>query len=242
MTDTFDVGRELAAGIGGPEDAWRFIRSFAASWRTPLLEDDGVAEAELDAAETRLGLRLPAALREAYRLFGRRTDLTSNQDVLLGPERLTLDEDGQALVFRTENQAVAHWGVPVAELERADPPVAIRVGLADRSAERWEPWLDRFSAACVEIVLSESLFVSEELGDNRALEEGEAGLLEDRYTRLALPEYPATQTPGVRWFAGPDVIIRDDQRTWMWARARTTEAIDAVRTGLPGDWMMAEVS
>src|SRR3954471_17711909 len=99
MTDTFDVGRELAAGIGGPEDAWRFIRSFAASWRTPLLEEDGVAGGgpagggaggELDAPETGLGLRLPAALREAYRLFGRRTDLTSNQDVLLGPERLTL--------------------------------------------------------------------------------------------------------------------------------------------------------
>ena len=240
MTDTFDVGRELAGGFGGPGDAWRFIRGFAASWRTPLREDDGVAETELDAAETRLGLRLPSALREAYRLFGLRTDLTSNQDVLFGPERLTLDDDGQALVFRAENQAVAHWGVPVAELERADPPVVVRARLADRSAERWEPWLDRFSSACVEIVLSESLFVSEELGDNRALEDGEAGLLEDRYTRLALPEYPA-RTPGARWFAGPDVIIRDDERTWMWARGRTPEAIDTVRADLPGDWMMTEV-
>ncbi|MFB9834604.1 hypothetical protein [Actinoallomurus acaciae] len=240
MTDTFDVGRELGTSIGDRAEAWRFIRGFAAGWQTPLAEDDGCPAEDLDAAEARLGLRLPEALREAYRLFGRRDDLTANQDVLLSPDLLHLDED--VLVFRVENQAVVHWGVPVSELEEADPSVVVRASLADPSAERWEPWLDRFSLACVEIVLSESLFVSEELGDNRELEAGEADLLERRYTRLPLPDYPTSQTatPAIRWFAGPDVIIRDDQRTWMWVRARTGEALTAVRAELPGDWIMTD--
>jgi hypothetical protein len=240
MTDTFDVGRELGTGIGDRAEAWRFIRGFAAGWQTPLAEDDGCPAADLDAAEDRLGLRLPAALREAYRLFGRRDDLTANQDVLLSPGRLHLD--GEVLVFRVENQAVVRWGVPVSDPEEADPPVLVRASLADRSAERWEPWLERFSLACVEIVLSESLFVSEELGDNRELEDGEADLLERRYTRLPLPDYPTSRTavPAIRWFAGPDVIIRDDQRTWMWVRARTREALGTVRMELAGDWIMTD--
>ncbi|GLY78826.1 hypothetical protein [Actinoallomurus iriomotensis] len=238
MTKIFDVGRELATGIGDRADAWRFIRGFAAGWQAPLTDDDGCPASDLDAAEARLGLRLPTALREAYRLFGRREDLTANQDVLLSPDRLHLD--GEVLVFRVENQAVVHWGVPVSELEEPDPSVVVRASLADPSAERWEPWLDRFSLACVEIVLSESLFVSEELGDNRGIADGESDLLERHYTRLPLPDYPTSQTtvPAIRWFAGRDVIIRDDQRTWMWVRARTCEALTTVRTELPGDWIM----
>lgn len=39
------------------------------------LGERGAAAADLDAAEQRLGLPLPAALREAYLLFGRRDDL-----------------------------------------------------------------------------------------------------------------------------------------------------------------------
>ncbi|MEU6716315.1 hypothetical protein ABZ897_33030 [Nonomuraea sp. NPDC046802] len=218
--------------------AWRFIREFAATWRSPLTDDDGFSAADLDAAEARLGLRLPAALREAYELFGRRTDLTSLQDDLLSPADLKI-EDG-ALVFRVENQAVVIWGIQIAELNQPDPPVVLRTNMADKNAETWDRWMDRFSHACVEIVLSESLFSFDELGDNRELSDDEASLLEQRFTRLPLPDYPTSQTtvPAVRWFADQDLIIRDDQRVWVWARARTAEALDQIRTELPGDWMM----
>jgi len=45
-----------------------------------------------------------------------------------------VDESGQVLVFRVENQAVARWGVEIATIEQADPPVVLQsyaVGVVD---------------------------------------------------------------------------------------------------------------
>ncbi|MGP4024650.1 hypothetical protein [Actinomadura sp. 3N407] len=218
--------------IGDASSAWGFIRDFVASWRVPLAPDDGWPEATLAEAEDRLDLGLPLAMREAYGLFGRRKDLTSIQDELLDPPRLYVD-DG-VLVFRVENQAVWHWGISVAALDEPDPPVVVRSYMGNDTG-RWEPWLERFSLACVEIVLSGSLFSSEELSDNRPLEDDESGVLSRRYARLPLPEYG---TPSTLWFTAPDLIMRDDHRVWLWVRARTPDALAEVRRELPGDWLM----
>lgn len=121
------------------------------------------------------------------------------------------------LVFRVENQVSAYWGVPL-----ADPPMVMRMDLEDEYAEPWDAWLDRFSLACVEMVLSESLFGDDELGGHRALTERDVALLEQRYTRLPMPEYPVSQTvPGIRRFADPDGVLREDSRQLLWVRGRT---------------------
>jgi len=142
-------------------------------------------------------------VREAYALFGRREDLTSVQDRLLGPGELKADETGQVLIFRVENQAVAGWGVPLAALEQPDPPVMLRSRASHAQWDAgWEPYLERFSLACVEMVLSESLFAASlELSDNRALDPATTALLEQRFARLAIPDYPLWAQPGglVRW-------------------------------------------
>jgi hypothetical protein len=192
----FDIARELESGLDGRQAAWRFIRGFAATWLTPLVEGDGCDEAELDAAEDRLGVRLPAALREAYGLFGRRSDLTSNQDTPLSPDELYLDASGDALIFRVDSQACAHWGVLTTDLNKADPLVMNRFKLRDERAESWEAWLATFSSACIEILLSESIYACEELGDNKEQQQHEAEQLEQRYTQLALPDYPTPPVGG----------------------------------------------
>jgi hypothetical protein len=70
----------------------------------------------------------------------------------------------------------------------------------------WAPYFDRFSLACLEIV----------------------------------PDYPMWTRwpagPQTRWFAGPDVILREDAATWVWVRARTPAALIPVREAMPGDW------
>jgi hypothetical protein len=48
--------------------------------------------------------------------------------------------------------------VRLADLDVVDPPVVMRLDMADKQAESWTVWLDRFSMACVEMVLSEYLF------------------------------------------------------------------------------------
>jgi hypothetical protein len=58
---------------------------------------------------------------------------------------------------------------------------------------------------------------------------------------LALPEYPTPEVGevAVRWFTGPDVVLREDQEGFLWARARTVAALRAVRRDLPGYWLVA---
>jgi hypothetical protein len=239
MAAGFDVGQEVAASLGDRHGTWRFIRRYAESWLTPLTDNDGWTEADLQAAEQRLGIRLPAAIREAYAVFGRRQDLTSVQNRLLVPEELEVDLTGEVLIYRVENQAVAVWGVPLAAMGQPDPPVLVAPNVGDVGC--WEPYLERFSLACVEMVLSESLFSAPmELSDNRALDSAAAALLAQRFARLAIPDYPMWAVPGgsVHWFAGPEVLLCDHAGTWLWVRARTTLALDAVREALPGEWLM----
>lgn len=241
MTRAFDIGAAMAAGVGGREAAWRFIRGFAADWAAePLGDDDGCDEVEFDAAEARLGVRLPRALREAYRLLGRRADLTSNQDELLTPSQWYLDDGKEVLVFREENQGVACWGVPLDRLGEDDPPVGYRLDMADKRLERWEPWMGRLSTAVVEIVLSETLLASHELCDFLAdLDEHGVETLERHCTRLPFPAYAAAPAEGrgVRWFLGDDVLLREDCGDVLLARGRTPQALDRLRGLLPGDWL-----
>ncbi|MEU9623135.1 SMI1/KNR4 family protein [Streptomyces sp. NPDC048155] len=220
----------LSAAVGEHPDrpaAWRFIRAFARDWsQRPLTETDGCTPAELDATQARLGLPLPAALREAYQLLGRRPDLTDHQDALLAPQDLYLDEDRGVLVFRVENQSCAYWGIRVTDLEQDDPPVVARADLVRPTADDWTAWLGRVSVEFIEIVLSEALCADEDLMGWVPL--GDTGLPEDitgTFRRLPFPEYPIGQQPGSRWYAHDEIILRDDRQTALF-RARTEAALD----------------
>lgn len=242
MREGLDVVEAVRRGVVDRADAWRFIRGFAEQWATPLRPGDGCAEDELAAAEARLGVRLPEALREAYALLGRRPDLTNHQDELLIPGRLHLDDAEEAVVFRLENQGCASWGVLLADLDQPDPPVYVRVDLADKRAEKWEPWTGRVSHAFIEIVLSESLHARDDLGDflDGAEPEHLAVLARD-FVPLALPAYPIGEPPPrqTRWYAAADVILRSDGDEIFLVRARTEHAMAAVRAQLPGNWLNA---
>ncbi len=86
-----------------------------------LKKRDGDPEGELKDAEKRLGLTLPAALREMYRLAGRRHDLHAAHDRLVLPKNL-IKVHG-ALVFYEEHERLSAWGIPLTEIELEDPPV-----------------------------------------------------------------------------------------------------------------------
>lgn len=126
-------------------------------------------------------------------LLGKGADLTSVQDLLLPLERLRI-EDG-ALVCRRENQAVAEWAVRQEDLETDDPPVVFR--RMDSNARDWSGFLDRFSVACIEMVLSESFAAHDEMrADNRPVEESETLEAPPGFERLALPDYPMWAVEG----------------------------------------------
>jgi hypothetical protein len=236
MTHDFDLARSLATAVEDRRAAPAFVRGFAAWLDAPLGDSDGSSEAELTAAEERLGLRLPAALREAYALFGGREDLTSNHDTLRTPAELEVDETGEALVFRDENQGAARWGILLTDLSHDDPPVRIRPDLADKSAEKWEPWLEQTSLAFLEIVLSEATEAPDHLVDFLdAPDEEVVAELERGGTRLPFPDGPPGEP--LRWFLYDGVLVRDTGGDWLHVRARREEALDGLRAALDGDWL-----
>jgi len=50
-----------------------------------------------------------------------------------------------------------------------------------------------------------------------------------RFAPLAVAALPHWTLPQVRWFAGPDVLLYVEARTWPWVRARTHQALDDAR-------------
>ncbi|MFG2716576.1 hypothetical protein ACGFX2_39595 [Streptomyces goshikiensis] len=114
----------------------------------------------------------------------------------------------------------------------------IRPDLADKSAERWEGWLERLSLCFVEIVLSESLQADGELCDFLDADDDSIGLLEENAVRLPFPAYPIGEDEhAIRWFLGQDVLLRNDGGLAVLARGRTAEDLDRVRDLIPGDWL-----
>lgn len=240
MADRFDVAEALAGGCWTRADAWAFVRGFAAAWSAPLSPADGLTPGEVRRAEDRLGFRLPVALREAYALFGRRPDLVAQQNPLLEPDELLLDPSGELLVFRSENQGCAGWGVALTDLSHQDPPVAL---FADRlPGSRRLHFLDRLSLACVETVLSEAAVASwTEARVCQATPEVVA-CLEERFAPVALPPYPAWFEPTgqpVRWFSAVGLLLclmPALEGMELAVTGRTTADVHRAVEAVPGAW------
>jgi hypothetical protein len=91
------------------------MHDFAAYWARTITDADGYPDESLDLAEAALVVRLSAAVREAYGMFGRRADLTSGNGTLYPPDQLHYDATDKVLVFRAAHQAVAYFGVSVTD-------------------------------------------------------------------------------------------------------------------------------
>jgi hypothetical protein len=90
------------------------------------------------------------------------------------------------LIFRVENQWVTQWGVRVNDVDLTDPPVVL---WAEEATDKgWRAVFDRFSLACLEIVLSESM-LGNATSASRELDDGAVGVLERRFDRLAVPDF-----------------------------------------------------
>src|SRR5688572_31484741 len=97
----------------------------------PWTAADGLLEKEIKKVETRLGIKLPSALRDFYLSVGAVSDLCSIHNVIFHPKDLVF-EDGY-LMFMDENQSVVSWGIKKKDLKKADPETWQR----NNSTEEW---------------------------------------------------------------------------------------------------------
>ncbi len=119
---------------------WDDYAARVAELYRPLAPGDGNDEAEIAAAETRLGLKLPRVLREFYLLAGRRDDIHRARNHLIHPEDLAVEQG--VLVIYEENQNVVLWGIKIEALGHDDPPIVRAYNDVTLS---WEADHDRLS-------------------------------------------------------------------------------------------------
>lgn len=84
----------------------------------------GFSDDEISAAEARLGVDLPEALRDYYSVAGKYYEMMDSDFDLLTLEELRIHSG--YLVFCEENQGLAEWGIRLDELTSANPAVVGR--------------------------------------------------------------------------------------------------------------------
>lgn len=223
-----DIGA-LFDGLGPQRsDCWRLVESMAEAFWGPIRSDHGVQDSQLDEAESRLGIALPPALREGYRLLGHHPNMSA-QDSLLRPAELELH--GPDLVrFRVENQACADWACSIGQ---EDPPVHIR-----SATGIWELDAGSVSQFFVHMVLSEILMTAR-FYDNGPADDDRIERLEVAFHQLPVAPFvfwPGPDLPPRRFFGGLGILIAEDAETWIWAAALTQDLLNQTRRELPGEW------
>lgn len=102
----------------------KYYANLFATFGYPLTERLGLAAEEIAAAERRLLVRVPAALRDYYRIAGRERRFGRSCHQLLPIYEWSVDRKSKRLIFMSENQGVCCWGVSVRNPDSANPPVS----------------------------------------------------------------------------------------------------------------------
>lgn len=121
------AGADLPWDLLAATPRWRRITGFVRKWfKRPLEEQDGHSCDEIAALERRLGERLPLALREWFRLAGRRKSLTDDPQIYgdhsLPFEQIELEGGVLSLFGGSDEDVAARWGVRL-DQGRDDPRV-----------------------------------------------------------------------------------------------------------------------
>ncbi len=99
-----------------------YYRRIYQTFGYPLGERTALSPEGIAAAERRLGVRIPAALRDYYLVAGRERRFGACHNRFRAPPQWEIDK--QRLVFLEENQAVVLWGVSTRNPNSPDPPVS----------------------------------------------------------------------------------------------------------------------
>ncbi|MFI7277689.1 hypothetical protein [Streptomyces sp. NPDC049879] len=238
--DPFDLAGDVAAALRDRTAAWTFLDRFTREW-APVLPVDhqpGWDAYVMDTAAARLGVPLPAALREGYALLGGREDLTGEVTaVLVPPGELRLHDgvgagdDAGVLVLHRDGTPDAALGIRVADLGQDDPPV-----VEGGEQDGWHPYLDRVSTAFLDLVLWQWMTTWPDAHHDVLLDPDDPArtVLDTHCTPLALAH------PGGRYYlAGEDTLLCTAGSRVVLAAARTPAGLDAARALLPGTWQRA---
>ena len=214
--------QDFAARLSTQQDRWSLLKDFIAEWHGPLEDGDGYSAAELDAAEQRIGLKLPEALREWYQLAGQREDVVATQNHLMRPQDLNI-VDG-LLVFHSENQDVVEWGIKPDDLHLPDPPVYLNDSGRHDEPQALIQENKTLSEFALQMVVCDTMITQDRTISVRQARDEIVARIEHEYIQFNFPEW---QWLGGSHFYGTDdtlaFLVGDAPRD-IWVAARTAAA------------------
>jgi len=230
-------------------DRWRRFVDFAAEWRRPIKADDGVPIDQLDRAEERLNLRLPEALRELYLMAGRRRDLFKTMNRLLAPREIGLVEDPpgtdeNGLIFYTEEDGAVQWGIRMADIHLADPPVCLDNSepVIDHLAEQvWLKQNETLSEFVYQMMVVEAAWRGKRDSAHAWVQPDDLDAVTRRFDPMLLPawHWPSEESrlwsaSGVFMLSGRD--LQSDDLVEVVIGGRTLRELRAAMDVLPVKW------
>ena len=217
---------EFASRLSMRQDRWSLLKDFIAEWHGPLKRGDGYPASELNAAEKRLGLKLPVALREWYQLAGKREDVYAAQNYLVIPDELEIEEG--LLEFYCENQGVVHWGVKPDDLRLPDPPVYLYDEGMDEEVQEISLENGTVSEFALQMAICEIVITRGPLklilssrNDENAI--AKINMIKREYTYLGFPNWHWPNFP-VCFFGAEDTLALTVEDKWLYLAANTETA------------------
>ncbi len=192
----------------------------------PFTEAHRLEATALATAEAQLGVKLPRALREYYRVTGGHPTLNRSHNRLVEPSHIDFvvgTEGEQALVFYEENQEVVVWGILRDDLSLEDPPV--RQCRVDANGI-WSFWPE--AASVSELVCAQAAWNAVQgalpyVGVKSA--ESDEGELARVRAELGLPDF---QSAGLdAWLLAGGVFVMADT-TYAGIATHSRESFDAL--------------
>ncbi len=193
----------------------------------PLRRKDGFPNKTIIAAEHRLGIRVPKALADFYRVAGRADDFTCVFNRMLPPDEWAI-EAGK-LMFMEENQAVVLWGTEAGASSIDDPPA---FQATNEEPLEWEQVNDRCSVFLLVMTHWEAAYGAAMPYANTTKVEA------DLVGRLELNWSFVGEVVGMKAFHKPGrvVCILEEEDSRIYAGANSEAELDAIASELDVRW------
>jgi hypothetical protein len=239
---TIDMGALFSERQATPlerfDRVWKVLEHF---WEEA---PSGFSDAELAGLEDRIGLRLPAALREGLAQFGTSAGMNA-QDRFFD-----LSEVSRAngyITFRVENQGVSVWAVrdePIQDDPPTDDPPTDDPRVWVSYSPAFDEWFDTHNTVSEffeNVVLFEATLADVWSAYADIDQDIQAMLEQAGYTLLNTARFdlPNSGEQEERFCGGVDVLIADFASTSIYIAALTEHALQQVLTQVPLNWTVS---